>query len=106
LEYWKNERVVYGRRESSARLKIPAILDVITANNDTAGGTLIKKDVDPKKSLRQKGFQAKPCAAGTVFDVIHHKERHESNIYFLYLFFTYLIPTISPFFYERCDGQI
>lgn len=66
LEFWKNERVVYGRRESCALLRVPAILDVITVPEDNEKKS--KAGGDSKKHLRNRGFHPKKSATGTVFN--------------------------------------
>lgn len=55
LAYWKNERVVYGRRESCAKLSLPAILDVIRYS-DIGDTDRTYKDSGPKKRRLRRNF--------------------------------------------------
>ncbi|KGG51158.1 hypothetical protein DI09_42p10 [Mitosporidium daphniae] len=110
LEFWKNERVVYGRRESCAKLSLPAVLDVITypemddskASNKRVGtkrrrltctgaiSSASRKNLPKKKilslahRLERLGFEEHKEVSGPVFVVNsdHSKaEISQSNLF-------------------------
>lgn len=85
LAYWKNDRVVYGRRQSS---RMPVIVDVLRKEEADQiagrnGRPRSKNKRQTAERLRAVGFKAKVAVTGTVMDYDTRNETERcKHLYF------------------------
>ncbi|PJF16566.1 hypothetical protein PSACC_03615 [Paramicrosporidium saccamoebae] len=76
LKYWKNERVVYGRRLSS---RVPVIVDVVRGGEDTpikatTRGRSRGRKRQTTEKLSTAGFKSKVSVEAKIMDYDSHRE--------------------------------
>jgi hypothetical protein len=77
LAFWRNEKVVYGRRQSS---RMPVIVDVLRANEESSPTKQIKRKSSRSAaqkvttSLKDAGYRARVSATAKVMDYDTHRE--------------------------------
>jgi hypothetical protein len=85
LAYWKNEKVVYGRRQSS---RLPVIVDVVRADGEespikkssrTRSRTTSRRQMVEK--LQNAGFKAKVSVTAKVMDYDNHRETERRKLW-------------------------
>ena len=79
LAFWKNERVIYGRRESCAKLSLPAVLDIITypeiENSKVISRRLGTKKRRMARAITLPSSSRKGLRKPKMFSLTHRLER-------------------------------